>query len=78
MEKLKFGETAILENGKEYVCFYTLEENEVSYVYLVTNSKPLEVIFAKQTLIDGELQLEVVTNKELKQYLFKALPKIDD
>ena len=71
MEKLQFGETAVLENGKEYVCFASLEENGESYVYLVSNFKPLEVRFAKQTLINGVLQLQIVQDTDLKQHLFE-------
>lgn len=71
MEKLEFGETAVLENGKEYVCFASLEENGVDYVYLVSNFKPLEVRFAKQILINGVLQLEIIEDSNLKQHLFE-------
>lgn len=70
MEKLEFGETAVLENGKEYVCFASLQDNGIDYVYLVSNSKPLEVRFAKQILINGMLQLEIVEDPALKQHLF--------
>lgn len=75
MEKLTFGETAVLENGREYVCFSELEENGVSYVYLVTNSKPLEVRFAKQTIKDGNLELTMIEDPDLKQYLLNSFSK---
>lgn len=72
MEKLEFGETAVLENGKEFICFKTLTEDGIDYVYLVSNSKPLEVRFAKQTIVNGELLLEIVEDQELKEHLFEA------
>ena len=71
MEKLEFGEVAVLENDKEYVCFANLTENGVDYVYLVSNFKPLEVRFAKQILENGELRLEIIEDQELKQHLFE-------
>lgn len=71
MEKLEFGETAVLENGKEFICFASLEENGIDYVYLVSNYKPLEVRFAKQTLVNGELLLDIVQDPQLKQHLFE-------
>jgi len=71
MEKLEFGETAVLENGKEYICFASLNENGVDYVYLVSNFKPLEVRFAKQVLINGGLQLEIVEDQNLKMHLYE-------
>lgn len=71
MEKLEFAETAVLENGKEYVCFATIQENGEDYVFLVTNSKPLEVRFAKQVLTDGVLELQIVEDQQLKLHLFE-------
>jgi len=71
MEKLEFGETAVLENGKEYVCFSQIEENGTDYVYLVSNFKPLEVRFAKQVIINGDLQLEIVEDQFLKEHLLE-------
>lgn len=76
MDKLKFGETAVLENGKEYVCFACLNENEKEYVYLVSNFKPLEVRFAEQVLIDGVLHLKTVEEQALKQHLFDEFKNI--
>ena len=64
MEKLEFGETAVLEDGTEYVCFARLEENGNDYVYLVSNFKPLKVRFAKQNIVDGELRLDIIQNQE--------------
>ena len=71
MEKLEFGETAVLENGKEYVCFSQIEENGTDYVYLVSNFKPLEVRFANQVIINGDLQLEIVEDQFLKEHLLE-------
>lgn len=71
MEKLEFGETAVLEDGTEYVCFARLEENGEDYVYLVSNFKPLKVRFAKQNLVDGELRLDIVQDQELKKHLLE-------
>lgn len=72
MEKLEFGETAVLENGKEFICFKTLTEDGVDYVYLMSNYKPLEVRFAKQIIVNGELLLEIIEDQELKEHLFAA------
>ena len=72
MEKLEFGETAVLEDGKEFICFKTLTEEGVDYVYLVSNYKPVEVRFAKQTIVNGELLLEIVEDQELKEHLLEA------
>lgn len=71
LEKLKFGETAVLEDGKEYICFSQLEENGNDYVYLVSSFKPVEVRFAKQKINNGNLELEIIANQEEKEHLLK-------
>ena len=55
MEKLEIGETAILEDNKEFVCFGRIIEQTIDYVYLISNYKPLEIKFAKQNIVNGEL-----------------------
>ena len=42
---------------------------------LVSNYKPLEVRFAKQTIVNGELLLEIVEDQELKEHLLEAFQK---
>ncbi len=69
MDKIKFGETIELENGKEYVCFGELMDDGVDYVYLVSNKMPIEVIFAKQTMSEDDIKLSIVTDKDEKQKL---------
>lgn len=75
MEKLELGETAILENGKEYICFSAIEENGIDYVYLLSNFKPLEVKFAKQKINNGNLELEIIENPKEKQYVYELFQK---
>lgn len=66
MDKLKYGETAVLEDGREYTCFANLNDNGKDYVFLMSNFKPLEIKFAEQRIIDGDLQIQIVANQELK------------
>lgn len=75
MEKLEFGEVAVLENGKEYVVFSKISDSGNDYVYLMSNFKPLEVKFARQ-IIDGDtLKLEIVSDKNEKEKLLKLFQK---
>lgn len=71
MEKLEFGEVAVVDNGKEFIVFKTLEKNNKSYVFLVSNSKPLEVKFATQEIVNGELLLKIVEDQEEKLELME-------
>ena len=63
MEKLSFGEIAILENNKQYV---------------MSNFKPIEVVFAKQIQVDGELRLEPVTDQRVKEALLEEFKKLSN
>lgn len=66
MEKIKFGETVVLSNDKEYVCFGELFDNEIDYVYLISNSTPVEVLFARQENINDDVKLTIVSDKDEK------------
>ena len=76
MDKIKYGETAVLEDNREYTCFGTLEDNGIDYIYLISNFKPLEVRFAKQKLINGNLKIQIVTDKSLKIYLYNKFQEV--
>ena len=69
MDKLKAGEVCELDNGKEYIVFSQIEYNGYDYVYLMSNFKPLEVRFAKQSFDGEDLKLELVTDPTEKQTL---------
>ena len=55
--KIEAGELITLSNNKEYVCFSTLEDNGVDYVYLMSNFKPLEIRFGIQKIVDNRFYI---------------------
>ena len=73
MEKLKKGESAVLENGKKYLCFAQIDDGRLSYVYLMSQFKPIEVVFAKQFVNNDDLVLEIVDDKKEKEKLLNLL-----
>ena len=75
MEKVETGEIIELDNGKEYICFSTLQDEGKEYIFLMSNFKPLEIRFARQYEQDGEILLEIVGDRATKERLlalFKA------
>lgn len=64
--KLIDGEIIELDDNKEYIVLKQINHNNINYVYLMTNSKPIEVMFAKQ--MDDELEL-IIDDKELKEVM---------
>lgn len=69
--KIEKGEVITLSNNKEYICFSTLSDNGVDYIYLMSNFKPLEVKFAIQKEVDGEMTVTIINNMEEKQKLLQ-------
>lgn len=62
----------IVINEKEYICFKIIEDNGTKYVYLISNFKPAEIMFAKE--LDDE-RLVIINEPAEKEYLSKLLEK---
>ena len=76
MELLKIGETAVLENEKEYVCFETQTIDNVNYAFLMTNVRPLEIAIVEQKMNNNnDLELVFVTDEGIKEKLLENFKK---
>lgn len=71
MEKIAINGTVTLDNGKEFYCFQVLDYKDTSYIYLISTFTPVEVRFAKQKMIDGQLQTTIIDDKEEKLFALK-------
>ena len=58
------GEIISLENGKEYIIFSKIEEKGVNYLYLMSNFKPIEIMFAIEKY---DSNIEIIGDPELKE-----------
>lgn len=67
--KIETGEIITLDNNKEYICVARKDYNGSSYLYLISNFKPLEVKFAKEIIMGSEIDLEIVNEQSLKMEL---------
>ena len=63
--RIEEGQIIELEDNKEYMVLKVLKYNNETYVYLMTSSKPIEVLFRKEQLIDNEIVLEPIDDSEL-------------
>ncbi len=63
--RIEEGQIIELEDNKEYMVLKKIEYNNETYVYLVTSSKPIEVLFRKEQINDNELILEPIDDSEL-------------
>lgn len=64
--KIQNGEILTLANGKEYVCISSIIENGKNYIYLMSNFKPLEIMFAEAKGEGEDITLELIESKEEK------------
>ena len=71
MERLSIGEVVTLEGDKEFICFHRIEDNGKSYVYMMSNFKPVEVFFAEEIIAGEQLRLEKVVSAEEKERLLR-------
>ena len=73
--KIETGEIITLDNKKEYICVSRKDYQGSSYLYLISNFKPLEVRFAKEIIINSETRIEIVNEKGLKVQLLELFQK---
>lgn len=67
---LEVGQIIKLDDDKEYIVINKMNVHSVNYVYLITNSKPLEIMIATEKIEDGKFVLkEIKDNDELDYVL---------
>lgn len=69
MNFLEVGETIVVDDGKEYVCYASIPYQEKMYAFLVSRTDKKKRLIVEQKNINGELGLEIIDNEELKQKL---------
>ena len=63
------GEIIELDDSKEYIVVSKKELHNIVYVYLITNSKPLEILIATEKDINSEIILEEVKDNDELDYV---------
>lgn len=64
--KINDGQIITLDDKKDYVVLKQVVYNNTNYIYLITASKPVEVMFVKQ---DADELTLVVDDNELKEVI---------
>jgi len=77
VKDIKIRDLVTLEDGKEYACFGTVNDNEDRYICLVTNApnKKKEFLFAKQVLVDNYASLEIIEDEKTLNKIKTLLSK---
>lgn len=63
--RIEEGQLITLDDNKEYMVLKILDYNNTRYIYLMTSSKPIEVSFVKEEIVDNELTLVPISDTEL-------------
>ena len=66
---INVGEIIELDDNKEYIVVSKKELHNIVYVYLITNSKPLEILIATEKDVNGEITLEEVKDNDELDYV---------
>ena len=77
---LGLGEVVKLTNDKEYMVVNDLELHNIKYAYLMSVSKPLEILIATIKNVAGTIVLEEVKDNDELDYIlnqFAINTKID-
>ena len=61
--KLEDGQIITLEDNKDYIVVKKIVCDDLNYIYLMTAEKPIEVVIAKEELINNELILNPITDE---------------
>lgn len=69
------GQIVTLDNNKDYIVVKSVVFNETTYVYLMTDRKPLEVLIVKLQDVDGSQILKVVDSKEELEEIINLFEK---
>lgn len=76
---LEIGDVIQLNDGMDYAIVQKIESNKNIYLYLITTTKPVKTIVAKQKQEEENIILETVSDKEELDYvLYKIGQKVDN
>jgi len=75
---IEVGQVISLNNNKEYIVVNKMSLHNINYVYLITNSKPLEIMIATEKLVNGDIVLDEIKNNDELDYVLSKLALTKD
>ena len=70
---IKVGQIVKLDDNKEFMVLNKMELHNINYAYLVTISKPTEMLVVTITNNDGEIALEEIKDNDELDYVLSQL-----
>jgi len=74
-ESISVGESVTLENKGDFVCYRKIRYGDKEYLCLMSHAKPREFMFAEETVVEGILSVNVVTDAEKNNKLMQLVRK---
>ena len=80
---LNVGQVVKLDDNKEYMVLEKINLHNISYLYLITVNKPVEMLVVTESNIDGEFVLDEIKDNDELDYVLsqfvlnKAKEEID-
>ena len=66
---VEIGEIVTLDDSKEYVVINKINLHNVNYVFLITSSKPLEILIVTEKIVNGEIVLDEIKDNDELEYI---------
>lgn len=66
---VQIGEILKLDDNKEYVVINKMNLHNVNYVFLITTSKPLEILIVTEKIVNGEITLDEIKDNDELEYV---------
>ena len=73
MSFLEMGETAVIDDGQEFVCYGNVNFEGKNYAFLVNQKDQKEKLVVEQKQDGNELELEIIEDESLKKQLLDML-----
>ncbi len=70
---IKVGQVIKLDDNKEYMVLNKINLHNINYVYLVTITKPTEILVATIANHDGDISLEEIKDNDELDYILSQL-----
>lgn len=66
---MNVGQVVKLDNDKEYMILNKMNLHNINYVYLITMTKPTEMLVVTETNQNGEIVLEEIKDNDELDYI---------
>ena len=75
---INIGDLINLNDGKQYIVVNKMILHNINYVYLMTSSKPVEIVIATEVNKNGEYKLEEIKDNDELDYILSKFVLTND